>query len=444
MIWKRDEFLVTDNRTSSEKLTSVVKKEVEVVPQLSPADPYEVALGELLKLEFFGMKLGLQNITELMEFLGHPERAYQTIHVAGTNGKGSVSAMLASIFQVSGKRVGLYTSPHLVSFRERMRVNGEMISEEFIRTFLSRIWPKVLELKATFFEVTTAMAFEYFKEANVESAIIETGLGGRLDSTNILAHPLVTVVTSIGWDHMKQLGNSLEEIAWEKAGIFKVGGPAIVNAPASLHKVFRDRANEVGCSVDFVSEEDRDDFVVQLAGKHQRQNLRTVLRTLAHIGNAPSPDQIQQGLSEVRTRTGLRARLEPYTNARSEAKGISIVLDVGHNLNAVQQVKEEFLSRGVRPVIVAGLMKDKDISAVLREFGEFAKIFIAVQAPTERALASQDLSNQAVAAGLESIDGGPVLAGVVTAMALALTGDTILIAGSHYVVGEFLANETSG
>jgi dihydrofolate synthase/folylpolyglutamate synthase len=424
-------------------LSFVVKKEVQVVPQLSSADPYEVALGELLKLEFFGMKLGLQNITELMEFLGHPERTYQTIHVAGTNGKGSVSAMLASIFQVSGKRVGLYTSPHLVSFRERMRVNGDMVPEAFIREFLSRIWPKVLELKATFFEVTTAMAFEYFKDAQVDIAIIETGLGGRLDSTNILEHPLATVITSIGWDHMKQLGNSLEEIAWEKAGIFKAGVPAIVNAPFSLHNVFLDRADEVGCSVDFISGEEDIHFTPPLAGPHQRQNLRTVLATLAHIENAPTAEQISQGLSEVRMRTGFRARLEPYANARSRAKGISIVLDVGHNLDAVQQVKAEFQSCGVTPIVVVGLMKDKDISAVLREFGEFAKPFITVQAPTERAMASYELYKQAMSAGLPAIDGGSVLQGVEIAMGLAVSGDTILIAGSHYVVGEFLANETS-
>ncbi len=247
---------------------------------------YQERLDALYKLEFFGMKLGLDNIRALLEELGHPERKFDSIHIAGTNGKGSVAAMLAAVHQVAGKRTGLYTSPHLVDFRERIRINGEMISQEEVANFLERIWPRVEELRATFFEVTTAMAFDHFARHKVEIAIIETGLGGRLDATNVLERPLATVITSIGHDHHAQLGPTLEDIAREKAGIFKPGVPAIVNCLPELESIFMNHAMVVGSPITFVrnvkaSLSENEVWEPAFPGAHQIENLQTVRTTLS-------------------------------------------------------------------------------------------------------------------------------------------------------------------
>ncbi|HEY6172625.1 MAG TPA: Mur ligase family protein, partial [Candidatus Kapabacteria bacterium] len=198
---------------------------------------YLDALDKLFALEFTGMKLGLENIGELLASLGNPQEQYPTIHVAGTNGKGSVSSMLAAALQANGYKTGLYTSPHLVNFTERIKVNGEEIPRDYVASFLEANWHKVEEVKATFFEVTTALMFKYFADKKVDIAVIETGLGGRLDGTNILRKPLATVITSIGLEHTQILGDTLELIAKEKAGIFKQGSPAIVNVAEQLHHV---------------------------------------------------------------------------------------------------------------------------------------------------------------------------------------------------------------
>src|SRR5258708_7866597 len=197
------------------------------------------------------MKLGLDNIRELLGILGNPQNKFDSVHIAGSNGKGSVSAMLAAAMQGNNYQTGLYTSPHLVDFRERIKINGEMIGEEYVASFLEKIWKDVERLHATFFEVTTAMAFSYFADAGVQIAIIETGLGGRLDATNILEKPLVTVITSISLEHTAQLGNTLEEIAVEKAGIMKTGVPAIVCVPKELKHIFIEHGKEINAPIVF-------------------------------------------------------------------------------------------------------------------------------------------------------------------------------------------------
>jgi dihydrofolate synthase/folylpolyglutamate synthase len=406
---------------------------------------YLDALQKLLALEFFGMKLGLANMHALLDHLGHPEAKFATIHVAGTNGKGSVSATLAAIFQSSGKKAGLYTSPHLVDYRERIRINGVMIPESFVEYFVRANWNIITELKATFFEVTTALAFEYFASERVDIAIIETGLGGRLDATNVLTHPLATVVTSIGWDHMTQLGNTLEAIAFEKAGIFKPNVPAIVWEENSLRSIFEEQAKKVGAQLFFVPPERMDslrDLEPSLIGAHQRQNLGTVLEVLNHLPDRPSDAAIRNGVTNVRELTGLRSRLEQYSHPLLTDRGLQLFLDVGHNLDALVAVREYFLAAGVRPIVVAGFMRDKDVMSVLNEIKKFADEFIAVEAPTSRALPSGELAALGTEAGLATQDGGEVMNGVRRAIASAKPNTTILLTGSHYVVGEFLANES--
>jgi dihydrofolate synthase / folylpolyglutamate synthase len=403
---------------------------------------YSRRLDDLFKLEFFGMKLGLDNIHALLDALDNPHRKFKSIHIAGTNGKGSTAAMLAAIHQASGQMTGLYTSPHLVDFRERIRIDGEMITEEEVASFLERIWPNVEELRATFFEVTTAMAFDHFARHNVDIAIVETGLGGRLDATNVLEKPLATVVTSIGFDHMQQLGPTLESIASEKAGIFKSNVPAIVNTTNEVRHIFKDRANSLNAPFTFVRNFRLPvllrDLTPTLNGEHQRQNLRTVLATLEAINfNAPI-ETIRNGIYNTTKLTGLRARLELIT--LPQHPGVQIILDVGHNEDALMRVRDCFLKSSVRPTVVFGIMKDKDVRRAFEILKEFASKLICVQAETQRALPSSDLHEAANSLGIPSRNGGSVTAGVEIALNSAIPGDTILISGSHYVCGDFLKN----
>ncbi len=407
--------------------------------------PYRRKLEELYTLEFFGMKLGLENITALLEFLGRPDRRFPSVHVAGTNGKGSVSAMLAAVHQVAGYKTGLYTSPHLVDFRERIRIDGEMISEEEVVSFLERVWEKAKELRATFFEVTTAMAFDHFSRHAVDRAIIETGLGGRLDSTNVLEHPLATVITSIGFDHMAQLGPTLEAIAAEKAGIFKSGVPAVVNVARDLEPVFKRRAAEVHAPLHFVRQHERalarDRYwQSSFAGRHQAENVRTVRTALRAMGSTISVRDARHGIREASLLTGLRGRLEEIVSPELEKRTIRLMIDVGHNAQAFERTRDFFRAHRIRPIVVAGIMKDKEIPAVLKIVKSFARSFVAVQAHTDRALPSRELANAVTSAGLAAVDGGAVLDGLSKAIRQAKKGDTLLLTGSHYVVGEFLEN----
>jgi dihydrofolate synthase / folylpolyglutamate synthase len=410
---------------------------------------YQDRLDGLYKLEFFGMKLGLENIRALLEILGHPERKFDSIHVAGTNGKGSVAAMLAAVHQVAGKRTGLYTSPHLVEFRERIRIDGEMISEEEVATFLERIWSAVEEFKATFFEVTTAMAFDHFGRHNVDIAIVETGLGGRLDATNVLEHPFATVITSIGHDHHAQLGPTLEDIAKEKAGIFKKGVPAIVDCQHDLEPIFIQYAKEIGSPLTFVRDAQKDLSDAALweppfPGAHQRENLLTVRATL-RVLPIQIPDEIAaKAIRDTPYLTGLRGRLDEVEWPELRARNLRLFLDVGHNPEALQAIRQFFEAMNVQPIVIFGIMQDKEIDTVLKTIKGFASAFIAVAANTPRAFSSNALASRAKSTGLHAIDGGSVSDGVQRAISEASAGKVLLLAGSHYVVGEFLRELSTG
>ncbi len=409
---------------------------------------YLKRLDALFQLEFFGMKLGLENIRALLEKLGHPEQKFASIHIAGTNGKGSVAAMLAAVHQATGKRTGLYTSPHLVDFRERIRVNGVMISEEEVVNFLERIWPHVEELNATFFEVTTAMAFDHLAQHPVEIAIIETGLGGRLDATNVLKHPLATVITSIGHDHHAQLGPTLEDIAWEKAGIFKSDVPAIVNCSSDLEPVFTKHAEEVGTAVTFVrtarmNVSDADQWEPAFPGAHQMENVQTVRATLLALPYRIPDTMVAEAIRDAAYLTGLHGRLDEIEWPELRDRKLRLFLDVGHNPEALLAVGQFFKQMNVRPLVVFGIMRDKNVDEVLGLVKDFTDDFIAVAAATARALPSDELASRAALSGLRAINGGNVANGVRKALEVASEGTAILLSGSHYVVGEFLS-ELSG
>ncbi|MDP4236889.1 MAG: folylpolyglutamate synthase/dihydrofolate synthase family protein [Bacteroidota bacterium] len=407
-----------------------------------PESSYRKALDELLSLEFTGMKLGLDNIRELLAILGDPQNKFDSIHIAGSNGKGSVSSMLAAVMQSNGYKTGLYTSPHLVDFRERIRVNGELITEEYVTQFLERIWADVERLHATFFEVATALAFSYFADSGVRIAIIETGLGGRLDATNVLESPLAAVITSISLEHTAQLGNTLEAIAGEKAGIMKHGVPTIVNVRSDLKHIFTARAKELDSALVFADEsllpENYLAVKSPLAGKHQDENLRTVLATIKMLA-LPTDDELTiSGILAVQKITGMRARLEEYAFPPVLAKGATLLLDVAHNPDAFRYLKEYFTSQGIKPIVIAGFAKDKDISAILAEIKEFASLFVAVAANSHRAMPSAELGAMAESVGLKTSVSTTADQGVSAAIAQAKAGDVLLLTGSHFVVGDFL------
>jgi dihydrofolate synthase/folylpolyglutamate synthase len=404
---------------------------------------YQNRLDALYKLEFFGMKLGLENIRALLEKLGHPERKFASIHIAGTNGKGSVAAMLAAVHQVAGKRTGLYTSPHLVDFRERIRIDGEMISQREVAGFLERIWPSVEELRATFFEVTTAMAFDHFARHEVEIAIIETGLGGRLDATNVLERPLATVITSIGHDHHAQLGPTLEDIAREKSGIFKPRVPAIVNCPSYLEPVFRQKSEEVEAPLTFVRDVQEemqidDNWEPAYPGKHQIENLLTVRATLRALPYQISDEIARNAIRKTSQLTGLRGRLDEIEWPELRDRGLRFFLDVGHNPEALLAVRQFFEDLGVQPTVIFGIMRDKNVDQILNLVKDLAMDFIAVAANNARALPSDELYTKANLLGIQAKDGGNVNNGVEMAISRASKGNVLLLSGSHYVVGEFL------
>ena len=278
-------------------------------------------------------KEGLDNTNILDRHFGHPHRSYRTIHVGGTNGKGSVSHTLAAILQKSGHKVGLYTSPHLVDFRERIRVNGEMIPQERVIRFVEEERSFFSSLHPSFFELTTALAFKYFEEAGVDIAVIEVGMGGRLDCTNIIS-PLLSVITNISFDHVQFLGNTLEDIAREKAGIIKPGIPVVIgetNAEIKIRNVFALTANELHSEIRFADEEYHEQVESELKGDYQVKNTQTTLTALEclkekypelHITN----EAISEGFSHVCKLTGLMGRWQTIS------QNPLVICDTGHNV----------------------------------------------------------------------------------------------------------------
>jgi dihydrofolate synthase/folylpolyglutamate synthase len=382
-------------------------------------------------------KSGLENTVALDAVFNHPHRAYKTIHVAGTNGKGSTSHLLASVLQCAGYKVGLYTSPHLRDFRERIRVNGAMISEQAVVAFVEAHQALVEELQPSFFEITTALAFRYFAQQQVDVAVIEVGLGGRLDCTNIIA-PELAIITNISLDHTDLLGNTLEKIAAEKAGIIKPNTPVVIGEtqPESA-PIFRNVARAQNAPILFAETELVGNPLptCALKGIYQVKNSRTVLVALAQLhqkGFDITDAAIEQGFLEVVERTGLQGRWQVLGNKPT------IVCDTGHNEGGIRLVVEQLAQQSFERLhIVFGMVSDKKIDHVLALLPKNA-VYYFTKAHIPRALDEKILQAQAATFGLSGTSYASVNEALEAAKNNASERDFIFVGGSNFVVAEII------
>jgi len=381
-------------------------------------------------------KKDLSNTLALCKALDHPERRFKSIHLAGTNGKGSCAHMLASVFQEAGYKTGLYTSPHLKDYRERIKVNGKMIPEKKVMGFVESHQENFAGIKPSFFEWTVALAFNHFAEEAVDIAIVETGLGGRLDSTNVI-DPELSVITNIGWDHMDLLGDTLEKIAIEKAGIIKKGRPVVIGNGSGVKQVFTEQAKICDSEIMYAeSLKLPKDLKTALQGKYQTENLRTVFATWLFLRKARkiewsiSYPQLQEGLMKVVENTGLRGRWE---NLQSEPK---MIADVAHNEDGLKWVMKQLSQEKFEKLhMVVGVVKDKAIEKILALFPKTANYYFC-EAKVPRALEVDLLSNTAKKLGLEGEKYASVAQAVAAAQANAGKNDLIYVGGSNFVVAE--------
>jgi len=379
-------------------------------------------------------KKDLTNTILLVNHLGNPERKFKSIHVAGTNGKGSVSSMLASIYQEADYRVGLYTSPHLKDFRERIKINGQEISEQFVVDFISANKTFFEDNDLSFFEMTVGLAFNYFVQEQVDVAIIETGMGGRLDSTNIIT-PLVAVITNIGLDHTQFLGSTLPEIAQEKAGIIKTGIPAVVGEYTSETKhVFIEKAKAMDAPLYLASDEIVTDYPTDLMGDYQKHNKKTVLKTVALLQDKLPINEasIRKGMLNVVANTGLRGRWEQVH------ENPTAIADTAHNGHGLKPVMQQLVSQNYTALrIVFGVVSDKDLDEVLPLLPKEA-VYYFCKPDIPRGLDAQILANAAKKYNLT----GKIYDGIPNAYAAALqdaaVSDFIYIGGSTFVIAEIL------
>ena len=314
----------------------------------------------------FKYKIDLQNIQDLSSYLGDPHNKLKTIHVGGTNGKGSTSHILSSILQEAGYRVGLYTSPHLKDFRERIKINGICISEENVVNFISSNIDYLETNKLSFFEMTVGMAFDYFYNKKVDIAIIEVGMGGRLDSTNII-NPELSIITNIGLDHTKFLGNTLSEIAEEKGGIIKYGKTVIIGeTQEEIANIFINKANELNSNIVFADQTKTDLFDTNLKGSYQMKNIKTALSAINELNNSTwfiSEDSIQLGLNKVQINTGFIGRWTILKNTPLT------ICDTAHNKEGLKIVINDILSLNYSKIhCVIGFVNDKDLSSIVNIF----------------------------------------------------------------------------
>ncbi len=378
---------------------------------------------------------GLENTEYLMDYLGHPERGLRCIHVAGTNGKGSTSSMLASVLMEAGYRTGLYTSPHLIDFRERMRVDGEMIPKEFVADFVERHLDFFTAHSFSFFEMTTAMAFCWFRACGVDVAVVETGLGGRLDSTNVV-RPDLSVITNIALDHTAILGDTRVQIAGEKAGIIKPGVPVLIgeNDP-EIEPVFRAKAAREGAPLYFTDHGIRlEDYPCPLEGDYQRFNIATVVAACGILRESwkLDPQTVRRGLARVVDNTHLQGRWQVLSRRPL------VVCDTGHNVNGIGEIVRQLshTPKG-RLFMVFGMVNDKDVDGVLALLPKEAQYCFA-QASVQRALDSRELARRAARFSLRGEAYPDCESAFRAAQQQAGPQDMIFVGGSTFVVADVL------
>lgn len=393
-------------------------------------------------------KEGLENTKILDEHFGHPHRSFRTIHVAGTNGKGSCSHTIAAILQEAGYRVGLYTSPHLIDFRERIRINGQPVPEEYVVRFVKKERSFFEPLHPSFFELTTAMAFRYFADEKVDVAVIEVGMGGRLDCTNII-RPDLCIITNISFDHTQFLGDTLAKIAGEKAGIIKNGIPVVIGETTPETKpVFMQKAKEENTSIFFaedadkenngaIKKEDYPDLECELKGLYQEKNTRTILTALPLLKEAGyriDERCVRSGFAHVCELTELMGRWQKLQDYPT------LICDTGHNVGGITYIVEQLKQQTYRRLhIIIGMVNDKDISGVLALLPKDA-IYYFTKATVKRALTEDELHKLASAAGLQGNCYPDVPSAVRAAQEKSHPEDFIFVGGSSFIVADLLAN----
>jgi len=378
----------------------------------------------LYNLELFGIKLGLNNIQKLLNYCENPQNNYPTIHIAGTNGKGTTAHAIAATLQLAGYKVGLYTSPHLIRFAERIKINGCEISDSELNSLVKLFKSEIIKSKSTFFEATTTIAFKYFSDKKVDIAVIETGLGGRLDATNILK-PICSVITSIGMDHTKELGNSLKLITKEKGGIIKSQVPLFTNvAQKSSLNILKNIAKKNNSKVRLIEANNN--------LKLSREVLKFINLNYLKI----SKSQIYLGLKKYKQLTGLHGRFEIIS------KKPLTVLDVAHNPDAIKNLVNSLKYNYPKKkfIVLFGVMKDKDYGCMCKELLKLNPIIISVQANTNRSLSSKIITNYFLKKNLTVINCKQINTAYELAKKLTVEDQILVITGSHYVVGEVLQN----
>jgi dihydrofolate synthase/folylpolyglutamate synthase len=410
-------------------------------------------------------KANLNNTLALDKYFNHPHRKYKTIHVAGTNGKGSLSHMLAAIMQSTGYSVGLYTSPHLLDFRERIRVNGKMIGKQQVVDFVENHKQIIKQLKPSFFEITVAMAFDHFEKVNVDVAIIEVGLGGRLDSTNIIT-PEISIITNIGYDHMFFLGDTLKQIAGEKAGIIKPGVPVIVGeTQEEIEHVFIQKANENMTTIEYADQTYKIDYSLlssdnkqvfnvkntnhelifenlstDLLGSYQKQNLVTALAAVKLLKRRDwkiFDKAIYKGLNEVVMLTGLKGRWQILENDPL------IICDTGHNKEGIQKIIDQIKNTAYKRLhFIFGMVDDKTTDTILQLLPKDA-LYYFTKASVPRALNEHTLTENATKYALNGKTFSTVEEAIYSAKQSADKNDLIFIGGSTFVVADALAHFTN-
>ena len=425
---------------------------------------YSDTLAYLYALQRRGMKFGLRNIKTLLASVGDPQNQFPSIHIAGTNGKGSTAAFLASIAMEAGYKTALYTSPHLLRFTERIRVDGREISQRRLVHYAQQLRPAVESVRATFFEATTCIAFQYFADEEVELAVIEAGLGGRLDATNVLV-PLISIITNVSFDHQEYLGNTLRSIAREKGGIIKQGIACVTGARdqevlATLKAIARQRTSRLFeasqiATLHFTERAGRRisvsirsprvsirNVLLGLSGLHQAENARLAVASLdvlfhnqrlgasfTRIRNA----SIKRGLQRIGENTGIHGRLETM------GKQGRYILDVAHNPAGIRTLVKALGNREQKSlVVVFGVMKDKEYEPMLQELQRIAKVFVAVAPSIPRALKLDVLHRRMKRLKLQAECASTISGGIRKADVLAGRNGSVLITGSHFVVAEAL------